>query len=177
MENLLTFLNQLPTYTAMIATLAAGKSAAVTGLGQINRSHFIASVENGLQKPMLLLCPDDMATRRLQEELHALLGYNIPILPTRELTLHDTAVVSRAWEQKRLRLLYDFAKGNCKVLICVYGIFTFFSSISTRNNYSKCSIYCNNKAIVYNIGDFIFNHETKDTGIFQLKIDNDGNFK
>lgn len=34
-----------------------------------------------------------------------------------------------------------------------------------------------NKAIVYNIGDFIFNHETKDTGIFQLKIDDDGNLK
>ena len=33
------------------------------------------------------------------------------------------------------------------------------------------------KAIGYNIGDFIFNHETKDTGIFQLKIDNDGNFQ
>ena len=37
--------------------------------------------------------------------------------------------------------------------------------------------FYNNKAIVYNIGDFIFNHETKDTGIFQLKIDNDGNFQ
>ena len=37
--------------------------------------------------------------------------------------------------------------------------------------------FYNNKAVVYNIGDFIFNHETKDTGIFQLKIDNEGNFK
>lgn len=37
--------------------------------------------------------------------------------------------------------------------------------------------FYNNKAIFYNIGDFIFNHETKDTGIFQLKIDNEGNFK
>lgn len=37
--------------------------------------------------------------------------------------------------------------------------------------------FYNNKAIVYNIGDFIFNHETKDTGIFQLKIDNEGNFR
>ena len=82
------------------------------------------ALENGLQKPMLRLCPDDMATRRLQEELHALLGYNIPILPTRELTLHDTAVVSRAWEQKRLRLLYDFAKGNCKVLIASWDAMT-----------------------------------------------------
>lgn len=37
--------------------------------------------------------------------------------------------------------------------------------------------FYNNKAIVYNIGDFIFNHETKDTGIFQIKIDNNGNLK
>lgn len=37
--------------------------------------------------------------------------------------------------------------------------------------------FYNDKAIVYNIGDFIFNHETKDTGIFQLKIDKDGNLK
>ena len=32
------------------------------------------------------------------------------------------------------------------------------------------------KAIIYNLGDFIFNNETKDTGIFQLKIDSDGIF-
>lgn len=37
--------------------------------------------------------------------------------------------------------------------------------------------FYNNKVIAYNIGDFIFNHETKDTGIFQIKIDNEGNLK
>ena len=37
--------------------------------------------------------------------------------------------------------------------------------------------FYNDKAIIYNIGDFIFNHETKDTGIFQLKIDDTGSFK
>jgi len=31
------------------------------------------------------------------------------------------------------------------------------------------------KPIVYNLGDFIFNHETKDTGIFQMKINKNGN--
>ena len=30
------------------------------------------------------------------------------------------------------------------------------------------------KLIVYNLGDFIFNNETKDTGIFTLNIDNNG---
>jgi poly-gamma-glutamate synthesis protein (capsule biosynthesis protein) len=33
------------------------------------------------------------------------------------------------------------------------------------------------KAIVYNLGDFIFNHETKDTAIFQLKVNDDGSFE
>ena len=31
------------------------------------------------------------------------------------------------------------------------------------------------KPIIYNLGDFIFNNETKDTGIFQIKLNDDGN--
>ena len=34
--------------------------------------------------------------------------------------------------------------------------------------------YYNDKLIVYNLGDFIFNHETKDTGIFKIKINDNG---
>ncbi|MBQ6495129.1 MAG: CapA family protein [Bacilli bacterium] len=33
------------------------------------------------------------------------------------------------------------------------------------------------KAIIYNLGDFIFNDEDKDTMIYKLLIDNEGNFK
>lgn len=36
--------------------------------------------------------------------------------------------------------------------------------------------FYNNKPIIYNIGDFIFNRESKDTGILNVKIDNQGNF-
>lgn len=32
-----------------------------------------------------------------------------------------------------------------------------------------------NKPIIYNLGDFIFNSESKETGIFQIKLLNDGN--
>ena len=37
--------------------------------------------------------------------------------------------------------------------------------------------FYNDKAIIYNLGDFIFNHETKDTAIFQLKINDDGSLE
>ncbi|MBR3161509.1 MAG: CapA family protein [Bacilli bacterium] len=36
--------------------------------------------------------------------------------------------------------------------------------------------FYNNKFISYNLGDFIFNNETKDTGILQISLNNDGNF-
>ena len=37
--------------------------------------------------------------------------------------------------------------------------------------------FYNGKLIAYNLGDFIFNRETKDTGILSVSIDNDGSFR
>ena len=117
MEQLLILLKSIPEYTAMVKSLAANETAAVTGIGQINRSHMIAGLRRESKRPMVLICQDEMAARRLQEELKCFLGETAPILPSRELTLYDTAVVSRAWEQKRLRQLYDLAVGNTDFVI------------------------------------------------------------
>ena len=58
-----------------------------------------------------------MAAKRLQSELKAFLGETAPVLPHRELTLYDSAVVSRGWEQKRLRQMYDLLQGNVTLQI------------------------------------------------------------
>ena len=120
MEQLLSLLKTIPEYTALTASLQAGESAAVTGIGQINRSHMIAGLRRDLNRPMVILCQDDMAARRMQEELKGFLGETAPILPGRELTLYDAAVVSRAWEQKRLRQLYDLAQGRTPLQILTW---------------------------------------------------------
>ncbi len=112
MEKLLSVLKTIPEYNALLTGLARGESAAVTGIGQINRSHIISGLRAHTSAPIVVICQDDMAAKRLQEELKAFLGETAPILPSRELTLYDTAVVSRAWEQKRLRQLYDLANGT-----------------------------------------------------------------
>ena len=109
MEQLLSLLKTIPEYKTMLSALEKGESVAVTGIGQINRTHMIAGLARETNRPMVLLCQDDMAGRRLQEELKCFLGTTVPMLPGRELTLYDAAVVSRAWEQKRLRQLYDLA--------------------------------------------------------------------
>ena len=117
MEKLLSALKAIPEYPLLLEALRSRQSAAITGAGQINRSHIIAALSQQLAQPVVVLCPDDSAAKRLSEELRAFLKEDVPVLPSRELTLYDSAAVSRSWEQKRLRQLYDLAEGNTPLQI------------------------------------------------------------
>ncbi len=117
MEQLLSSLKALSEYNTLIDAVQKGQSAALTGIGQINRSHLIAGLRRDSSRPMVVICQDDMAAKRLQGELKAFLGAEAPILPSRELTLYDSAVVSRAWEQKRLRQLHQLRSGKTPLQI------------------------------------------------------------
>ena len=117
MDLLLSSLLNIPEYKLLTNALSNNESAAVTGIAQLNRSHLIAALHSCVQRPLVVICQDDMAAKRLQEELKAFTGDNFPVLPSRVLTLYDTAVVSRGWEQKRLRQLFDLATGTTRLQI------------------------------------------------------------
>ena len=117
MEKLLSVLRSVPEFHTLLESLRRSESAAVTGIGQINRSHMIAALHQEISRPLVIICQDDIAAKRMQEELKCFLGDTAPVLPSRELTLYDAAVVSRAWEQKRLRQLFDLASGKTPIQI------------------------------------------------------------
>jgi len=117
MEKLLSMLKTIPEYNLLLDTVRNGQSAAITGIGQINRSHLIAGLRSHSVQPMVVICQDELAAKRLQEELSAFLSITSPILPTRELTFYESSAVSRGWEQKRLRQLYDLHIGNTPLQI------------------------------------------------------------
>ncbi len=117
MNPLISALKTIEEYSAMLQAVRKGQSVAVTGLGQINRSHLIAGLRQDTVQPLVLICQDDIAAKRLQAELKDFLGQEASILPNRELTLYDSAVVSRAWEQKRLRQLYRLSAGQTPIQI------------------------------------------------------------
>ena len=100
MEKLLAALKTIPEYNTLLHTLSSGHPAAVTGIGQINRSHMIAGIRKDIGRTVVVICQDDIAAKRLQSELSIFLGETAPVLPHRELTLYDSSVVSRGWEQK-----------------------------------------------------------------------------
>ena len=120
MEQLIRLLNIIPEYQTLVQTVRAGQSAAVTGIGQINRSHILAGLHQECSQPLVIICQDDIAAKRLHTELKSFLGITAPVLPNRELTLYDSAVVSRAWEQKRLRQLYDLCRGATALQILTW---------------------------------------------------------
>ena len=117
MEKILAILKNTPEFKQLLESIHRTEAAAVTGLGQINRSHMIAALHKEIRQPLVIICQDDIAARRTQEELKCFLGDTAPVLPGRELTLYDATVVSRAWEQKRLRQLFDLASGKTPIQI------------------------------------------------------------
>lgn len=123
MNLLLSALAALPEYQCLITSVRADQPIAVTGVSQLNRAHFAAALVTDASRPALLLCQDDLAAQRLRSELSVFLERDVPILPSRELTLCDAAAVSHGWEQKRLRQLYDLARGATTVLIASLDAF------------------------------------------------------
>ncbi|MBQ5749551.1 MAG: transcription-repair coupling factor, partial [Oscillospiraceae bacterium] len=114
---LLKALQKLSEYGRILEDIELRRTVAVSGVSQINRSHLIAGLCRDSGRPALIVCQDDLAAQRLQAELAAFCGKQIPILPTRELTFYDAAGVSREWEHRRLRLLYALATGQERMLI------------------------------------------------------------
>ena len=120
MELLLSLLNRLPEYGRLREAMEQSQVAGVSGAAQINRSHLIASLLHDTKRPALILCQDELAARRTQSELAAFLGTEAPILPSRDLTFYNASAISRGWEHKRLRQLYDLARGATPVQIATW---------------------------------------------------------
>ena len=120
MDHLIGILENMKEYVTMKDYATRGLCSAVTGIGQICRSHMIAGLYAHTTSPITVICQDDMSAKRIRDDLTAFLGLDAPILSSRELTLYDSAVVSRAWEQKRLRQLYDLLLGNTRLQIMTW---------------------------------------------------------
>ena len=104
MDLLLQALKELPEFRQLWILARAVRLPPRTGLAQINQ-YVIAGLYGLGDRPLAVLCPDDLAARRMQSELKAFLGQEPPVLPGRELNLYDAAAASRVWEQRRLRQL------------------------------------------------------------------------
>ena len=98
MKEIINILNNLPEYQTALQGLEASSAVALTGISQINRSHILSGLFTHSDRPIVIICQDDMAAKRLQGELASFTSETFPVLPSRELTLYDSIVVSRGWD-------------------------------------------------------------------------------
>ena len=66
MDILINSLQTITEYRLLLAALQNNESAAITGIGQINRSHMIAGIAKHTNAPIVVICQDDMAAKRTQ---------------------------------------------------------------------------------------------------------------
>ncbi len=108
---LLEALRGLPEFRRVCDAVDRNAVAGVSGAAQINRTHLIAAICHETRRPAVIVCQDELAVRRTQMELSAFLDTEGTVLPSRDFTFHSASAISRGWEQKRLRVLYDLGKG------------------------------------------------------------------
>ena len=89
MNILLESLRPLAEYQGLSAVLESRQAAAASGVGEMTRSHLIASLHHDSGRPVVVVCQDETAARRVQAELAAFLNETPPILPGRELTFYE----------------------------------------------------------------------------------------
>ena len=87
MNVLLSLLQKSTDYNQLLKAVEAKQAVAVSGLSQAPRSHVLAAAHEQSGRPLVAVCQDDMAAKRLASELGAFLGEEPPVLPSRELTL------------------------------------------------------------------------------------------
>ena len=83
MVELLSTLKTITEYNTMLQALSNHQNTALTGIGQINRSHMIAGLYTHTTSPIVVICQDDLAAKRLAEELKYFLNLSFPVLPSR----------------------------------------------------------------------------------------------
>ena len=68
MQILLDLLKDKPAFKTVSEELLKGNHTALTGVGQICRSHIIAGLYSHTKKPITVICQDDMTAKKIQYE-------------------------------------------------------------------------------------------------------------
>ena len=79
MKEIINILNNLPEYQTVLQELEASSAVALTGISQINRSHILSGLFTHSDRPVIIICQDDMAAKRLQGELAADTNETVPV--------------------------------------------------------------------------------------------------
>ena len=107
----------LPAFGELARALEKPGVCSAYGPDDAQRAHLLAALARKLDRPLLVIAPNDMAAARMAEDMNVLLGGAARMLPGRDITFLKTAASSRELSMRRIEALGDCLSGGVKVLV------------------------------------------------------------
>ena len=124
MKILPSILNSIPEFQQLLTAIDNGACpVALSGLSAVHRAHFATGVQQRTQRPVVILCSDELEGERLASDLAAISGTAVPVLASRSFTFHSAASVSRQWEHRRLALFHELSEGKFPIFVTTVDSF------------------------------------------------------
>ena len=90
----------------------------VIGLSHIHKAHYIYSISQKTDMPILVIVHDEAHATRMCEDINSMAGYRIALpFGARDYTFRNVEGVSREYEYSRLGTLAQISDGNCKIVV------------------------------------------------------------
>ena len=107
----------LPAFAELTRALEKPGVYSAYGPDDAQRAHLLAAAARKLNRPLLVIEPNDMAAARMAEDLNVLLAGGARHLPSRDITFLKTAASSRELSMRRIEALGDCLCGGVKALV------------------------------------------------------------
>lgn len=118
MKQFLTLMDGMVEYRQMKEALQQGRvPVSVSGASASHKTHIIASLTAQLDKPALVIVPDESTAIRFTADLSVLLGERVLHFPARDYVLLDVDGASGEFEHQRLGVLSELLQGTARVVV------------------------------------------------------------
>ena len=110
---------RLPQYEQLLAGIEAQNTPVLAiGLSDIHKAHLLYALSQQLVSPLLVVCDEETAARRMCDDVNAMHGGASPcafLYPAREFNFRGAATASREYEQLRIGVLSTLLNGGCRL--------------------------------------------------------------
>ena len=110
-------LEELQSFNDLARALNGPGVCSVYGPDDAQRAHLLAALALRLDRPLLVIAPNDMAGARMAEDLNVLLSGAARFLPARDITFLKAAASSRELSMRRIEALGDCLGGGVRALV------------------------------------------------------------
>ncbi|WP_040195586.1 transcription-repair coupling factor [Candidatus Soleaferrea massiliensis] len=93
--------------------------AGVVGLSAIHKAQFAEVLSKDLDRPVLMILPDEAAATKMAEDINTFSDGRIAdVYPSKDFIFRDVDSASHEYEHRRLSVLGRVLSGSCRVVLC-----------------------------------------------------------